>query len=446
MANENTLRSDFIRSLFLLISFKPVEEIDINSDKAQLILQHPSFYDHLAYIIYTNEAIDTIDDISMRFYSVYPDCCRGEWPHMYYKNHILIINRKQIGTIEFLDALKDLCSNFTPNSKRANVIKMANSKSYEEHLSTLNKLSDSSKASNVNNFRLQLNSNIDSKIEDTSNEISAHLIKIQELKEYIRQLYANKLSEILKASDDNPISKLYKYLPKCKLVQSYNIMVSNSSVQFVINLKPYPLAYTYGDSALSKLINNSSRFNKCERKDILMDALGNRINYDIYLLPITIEIDVKVTGEVTWSANQRDTFYRDVIKSFAPNLQNRSLLFRNRHYFSHNCLGSFAADLAEAALNTDLVRLFATLLQYMSTINITDGAGNAWMEQPHIVKEKATNQFFILNPKIDNNHKEEIIPLSEPVMELLSNPRTSSFHNISLDKYLSEKEPTENES
>lgn len=446
MANENTLRSDFIRSLFLLISFKPVEEIDINSDKAQLILQYPNFYDHLAYIIYTNESIDTIDDTSLKFYSVYPDCCKGAWPHMYYRNHILIINKKQMNTIEFLDAIKDLCSNYISNSKQASVIKMANSKSYEEHLTALNKLSDSTKASIVDNFKLQLSSNIDTQIERYNNEINDYFETINKLKSYIRQLYVDKLSEILKDNENNPISKLYKYLPKCKLIQSYNLVMNERFVRFIIHLKPYPLAYTYGDSALNKLINNSSRFNRCERKDILMDALGDRLNYEIYLLPITFEIDIKVTGEITWSANQRDVFFRDVIKTVAPNLINRTVLFRNRHYFAHNCLGSFAADLAEAALNTDTVRLFATLLQYMSTINITDGAGNAWMEQPHIVKDKSTNQFFILNPKIDNNHKEEIIPLSEPVMELLSNPKAYNFYNLSLDKYLFEKESTENES
>lgn len=446
MANENTLRSDFIRSLFLLISFKPVEEIDVNSDKAKFIIQHPSFFDHQAYIIYTNENVDTIDDIAMRFYNVYPECYKGAWPHMYYRNHIVIINRKQMNTIEFLDALKDLCSNYIQRSKQAAVIKLANSKSYEEHLATLNKLSDSTKASNIDNFKLQLTSNIDDKIERYNNDIHNYFEEIAKLKSYIKQLYVDKLSEILKDNKDNPISKLYQYLPKCKLVESYNVTIYDRSMKFIINLKPHPLAYTYGDSALNKLINNSTRFNRCERKDILIDALGDRLNYEIYLLPITIEIDIKITGEITWTANQRDIFYRDVIKSLTPNLIGRTVLFRNRHYFAHNCLGSFAADLAEAALNTDLVRLFATLLQYLSTINITDGAGNAWMEQPHIIKDKATDQFFILNPKIDNSCKEEIIPLNKTIMELLSNPKAYNFYNVSLDKYLSEKESTENES
>jgi hypothetical protein len=75
---------------------------------------------------------------------------------------------------------------------------------------------------------------------------------------------------------------------------------------------------------------------------------------------------------------------------------NRSNYFENRHYFRYVCLGGFKADIQNAQCNIEPVRLFATLLQYLSTINLADTAGNQWLEQTHLILNKRTGKLCLL--------------------------------------------------
>ena len=95
---------------------------------------------------------------------------------------------------------------------------------------------------------------------------------------------------------------------------------------------------------------------------------------------------------------ENDTKYQlDLIK-FPKTLRetyNDDERYVNRHYFRFSCLGSFKSDLRLAQTELNPVRLFATLLQYLQTINLSDYAGQQWLYQDHIMLDKEKNELFI---------------------------------------------------
>ena len=127
--------------------------------------------------------------------------------------------------------------------------------------------------------------------------------------------------------------------------------------------------------------------------------------YEILTAPSIIELTYKPQrNELNWTMYTLQDFasssrrLNNVLKNYSDYglytlILNRQLI--NRHYFQYSCLGSFAADLAQAQATVNPIRLVSTLLQYLGTINITDVAGNNWLKQKHLIRNKQNDDYFL---------------------------------------------------
>lgn len=191
------------------------------------------------------------------------------------------------------------------------------------------------------------------------------------------------------------MSDLLDIIRRNKLIKLATIHYDSSQTRVHIYTEPLNVEYTCGEETANRIIYNNSALSnaKIEYKDAIYDALVNRENYVLLHNPLQIVIHIDNTNNIsTWA-----------ISHLALNISNYSATYTtdsnhiesNTHYFRYNCLGGFSGDLATSVRNNDIKRLIATLIQYISTINIADVAGVTWAtKDTHILKDLKTGNIY----------------------------------------------------
>jgi len=201
-----------------------------------------------------------------------------------------------------------------------------------------------------------------------------------------------------------------------KLIKLATIHYDSSQTRVCIYTEPLSVEYTCGEETANRIIYNNSTLSTAssEYKDAIYDALVNRENYVLLHNPLQIVINI----------DNSDNISQWAISHLQINLSNYSAAFTtdsnyiesNTHYFRYNCLGGFSGDLATSVRNNDIKRLTATLIQYISTINIADVAGVTWAtKEMHIVKDLKTGNIY---EYYSGGTKEDITEIYNTTLEM----------------------------
>lgn len=229
------------------------------------------------------------------------------------------------------------------------------------------------------------------------------------------------------------ISDLLDIVRRNKLIKLATMHYNSDQTRICIYTGPLSVEYTCGEETANRIIyNNSSLSNaKIEYKDAIYDALVNRENYVLLHNPLQIVINI----------DNSDNISQWAISHLALNLSNYSSVYTtdsnyiesNTHYFRYNCLGGFSGDLATSVRNNDIKRLIATLIQYISTINIADVAGVTWATKcNHIVKDLKTGNIY---EYYSDGTKEDITEIYNTTLEMYIEEIKAG-----IDKYIQEGE------
>lgn len=420
---QNTIvkGEDFIRS-FLISKFKKIiADIDPTEPKYQNEVPYDLWGEYTPstahFIIWINIDEFTIENInSQLIHSNFLTNLVGSlrFPDFFGKSivllneHTTIINKKQINTKLFWDDIIELNKYYYGNSTEAISAAQTPYKSLLHNLFITKEAVDTTVANMPKDYDAMYNS----KKNEVLNKIDALFNQITDLKNSLKVIEFDYINRVIKDDGNTVFSRLISFLNRCKHVKGYKIKapsansISNSRCRIEILLHAFPVSYTCGEDLLDKLINQSNRFNSFKNKEILIDALSKRHDYEIYHRPIKITLSVNLSANATLDyAIDRTTMSYIELINLPTELYtrfNRSGYFENRHYFKYNCLGGFKADIQTAQCNIEPVRLFATLLQYLSTINLADIAGNQWLEQSHLILNKRTNKLCLLKEQTGN--------------------------------------------
>lgn len=337
----------------------------------------------------------------------------------FYSAQLTIINKRKLGEKEFWDDILYLNKLHPSPSKRLNIVK---SFSYTEQLDNKNLETKTKLIEKINEMPSALDSIYENKRKEKNQEIDNLIEQLKVLKQELKQIDMDYITRFIQDENNSIFNKLINFIDKCKYVSHYIIYGPTTRrpsqrYSVYILLRPFPISYTYGDDAATKLIYESVAFRNHTNKDIIMDAITSRTRYEIYHKPVIISISYRPNDEtgLTWNVekpvcskirliDESEEFQR----MYADNQG-----FENRHYFRFNCLGSFRTDLALAQDALDPTRLFATLLQYLQTINLADYAGNQWLQQDHMVYDKLENKLILVQAQSGN-----IIPINHSIESL----------------------------
>lgn len=411
------LRSDFIRSFLCLHFDKPIPEYDLSNEKDLKSIKIAKFHNLIDFpsIILINCPI--IPELIIEKYPFYPfteivdrhkslldSSKRAGIPNndiILKIGESLLINKNQINTNEYYTLLPHVFKSFTNDVSP--ILEKINNTAYEDVLISLNKDNLTKISDLITALPNTTNSTLDTKLTELNTELANINTRYRAIKQAIAHLYAEKAMNIV--NNINPFTKFLTYLLKCKVVKSIFTPKLDGVFKCSINLDWFPISYTYGDTALQKMVYENPQFKNNNNKGIIYDALKDRQHYEIMHTPVQITIRYDFSN-YRLSYDICSVIHRDDLSHSLPEfkIRNASLkelllhCFRNVHFFEFNCLGSFRPDIDQASNESNPTRLFATLLQYLSTINITDGAGTRWLNQPHIFKRKADNTWFLMEP------------------------------------------------
>lgn len=420
---QNTIvkGESFIRS-FLISKFK---KIIVDIDPTEPKYKNEVSYDLWGevaqsaahFIIWVNVDEFTIENInSQLIHSNFLTSLCGSlrYPDFFGKSiallneRITIVNKKELDTKLFWDDIIALNKYCYGQSTTAISAAQTPYKSLLSKLYTTKETVDKAVANMPKDYDALYNSKkneVLSKIDSLFNQITA-------LKNSLKDIEFDYINRVIKDDGNTVFSRLVSFLDRCKHVKGYKIKVPSASTMLSgrckidILLHAFPISYTCGEDLLDKVINQSNRFNSFKNKEILIDALSKRQDYEIYHRPIKITLSVNVSANATldYAIDRTVLSYAELI-NLPTELYtrfNRSGYFENRHYFKYSCLGGFKADIQTAQCNIEPVRLFATLLQYLSTINLADTAGNQWLEQNHLILNKRTGKLCLLKEQTGN--------------------------------------------
>lgn len=412
---ENKLKGDFIRSFLYLYFEEEINLFDLENDiipKGQniyektilLTSEDPIGLDFIKHRDENHEYIQNIINACFRFTQLTDmndnkiNCLAA------LERTILIINKNKINTAEYYKGLYAYLNYITDTitiKKYTNIIK---DKSYKDLLEDKNQAIKKSIIETVKELPDNTVQRLNNEIEQINKNIQELLREIQNQKENLIDLYGKQV--IAQLNSTNLMENLINFLDKCKLVVGYS-SASNLPNWYKIRVITdwLPVDYTYGDAALEKMTRNNNDLAKNKNIDILINALSNRDKYEILTAPSIIELTYNPQrNELNWTMNTLQDYVNNNCRLhnlFTNNptydlyklILNRRLT--NRHYFQYSCLGSFNADLAQAQATVNPIRLVSTLLQYLGTINITDVAGNNWLKQTHLIRNKQNNKYFL---------------------------------------------------
>lgn len=313
-----------------------------------------------------------------------------------------IINKKQLDTKLFWDDMMELNKYYYGQSTTAISAAQTPYKSLLSKLFVTKETVDTAIASMPKDYDAIYNS----KKHEILNSIDLLFDQITALKNSLKDIEFEYINRVIQDDGNTIFSRLISFLDRCKHVKGYKVKIpsvnsmSNSRCKIDIMLHAFPVSYTCGEELLDKLINKSSRFDDFKNKEILIDALSKRQDYEIYHRPVKITLSVNISANATldYAIDRTIMSYAELI-NLPTELYTRfnyANYFENRHYFRYSCLGGFKADIQTAQTNIEPVRLFATLLQYLSTINLADTAGNQWLGQDHLILNKRTGKLCLL--------------------------------------------------
>ena len=339
-----------------------------------------------------------------------------EHKHIKYRfKAYLMYDNNELDT-EFLTTILNIIKNINDGGKTIVT------ESYENILNNINKkqLDEFNKQiKNLPNASLNL---IDKKIDNNRLEIDNLLNKLDELKEKIKQLLFQR-GQILISEEEHPIEKTINYIKRCPQINS----VKTDANCLFINTNYLPIYYVYQDEIADKYIKNIHQNEKT--REILINALTSQDKYIMHISPKLITIQFTQQGKLTYNINDINSeaiayisylLLEDKITNINPRC------FKNKHWDSYTCLGSFKIPIEEACSESNALKLLISILQYLETINIADYAGVKWLDQSqHLLLDIEKNQFFVLNCKdgsktyIHNSLMEISIPYGFIERELL---------------------------
>lgn len=407
------LESDFIRSFLSLTLQKPIQEMmlhNISTSKlkyyiesdtpvalyidTQLEKENKEAMDSIYHNIDRSLALKIERDIkkenfvfnqfqrtylinlniinSQEYYRELPNVLK----HILIKNHTVLFTNEQ----DIHDTMQSICGTIGDKKYEA----VYQTVQQEAFKSIRLRFTECAKYK-LNDYNAELR-NIEDLINKTFNEI-------EKLNERKMATYG-KISQTLQ-NNSVEFDKFIDFLKRCNFVKGINI--HNKTIS--IYMSYFPVSYTYADDAAEKLILDSANTKNNNNKELLLDALTARERFEIIHLPVVIDINV---NNLEW--NVRLNSLKSNIKNLSYPLLARDTGSKNRHYFSHGCLGSFQADLLNARHEGDFTKLFATILQYLQTINLADSAGQTWLYQEQIFRDKEFNVFFVYSAKTGKNY------------------------------------------
>lgn len=412
---ENKLKGDFIRS-FLYLYFE--EEINLFDLENDIIPKGQNIYEKtilltsedpigLDFIKHRDENHEYIQNITSTYIQFTPltDINNNKIVCLAaLERAILIINKNKINTAEYYKGLYAYLNYLTDTHTIKEYTNIIKDKSYKDLLEDKNQAIKKSIIETVKELPDNTVQRLNNEIEQINKNIQELLKEIQNQKENLINLYGKQV--IAQLNSTNLMENLINFLDKCKLVVGYS-SASNSPNWYKIRVVTdwLPVDYTYGDAALEKMTRNNNDLAENKNIDILINALSNRDKYEILTAPSIIEITYRPQrNELDWEMRTLQDFINnnsrlhDMFVNYNGYDLYKLILNRrltNRHYFQYSCLGSFAADLAQAQATINPIRLISTLLQYLGTINITDVAGNTWLKQTHLIRNKQNDEYFL---------------------------------------------------
>ena len=412
---ENKLKSDFIRS-FLYLYFE--EEINLFDLENDIIPKSQNIYEKailltsedpvgLEFIKHRDENHEYIQNITNTYIRFAPltDINNNKIVCLAaLERAILIINKNKINTAEYYKGLYAYLNYLTDTHTIKEYTNIIKDKSYKDLLEDKNQAIKKSIIEATKELPDNTIQKLNNEITRINNNIQALLDEIQQRKKDLIDLYGKQV--IAQLNSTNFMENLINFLDKCKLVVGY-ASKSNLPNWYKIRVVTdwLPVDYTYGDAALEKMTRNNNDLAENKNIDILINALSSRDKYEILTAPSIIEITYRPQeNELNWSMNTlrdysnnnyrlHNLFTNNQIYDLCKLILSGRLV--NRHYFQYNCLGSFNADLAQAQATVNPIRLVSTLLQYLGTINITDVAGNNWLKQTHLIRNKQNDEYFL---------------------------------------------------
>lgn len=420
MENLKIESERFIRSFLFNIHKKQIIDIDKDTDN---YLLNTSYYDQgfelnpeVHYIIWVDLDNFFYENIQMYYvevpvinkllnrYKNYSANYAGQCIHFY--SDFTIVNKKQLNTNVFWETVLGF-TNYALDGNIADIIN--NSKlAYDELITNVNQANLNKFKKIIQTMPSTLAHTYETKRNEFLNNINSLINEIKRLKETIKELDTEYANRFIRDENNSVFSSLINYITKCKYVNSYYVKepskrLMNPKYEVKISLKAFPVSYTYNDGMADKLINHSQVTEEMENKHILLDAVTDRTKFEIYHKPTEISL--------YYGANTDNEIRYDIANDVKSNLElikypkklgdtyNYEERYVNRHYFKYRCLGSFSSDLRLSQTELNPVRLFATLLQYLQTINLADYAGQQWLYQDHIVLDKEKNELFILTAR-----------------------------------------------
>ena len=314
--------------------------------------------------------------------------CDSKLPVIRYNNlyalNMIILNNL---TEETLNTIIDWVKGYTDGLE---LFKIASEKS-DKHTKDIIQAKIDANKENVDNLETLLNNTIVTTLQAKIDE------KYREYKDCLAnaELYYNQYQKLLE-------EQCYKIQQKSSifadLINICNrnrlIKITTIKQQSIIKIYTLPLRveYTCGEEAARRIIFSNREFENTstEIKDMLFDALTDRTNYTLLHDPIVIHIELSGTSIYQWYINHYH-YERSTYGCWTSEATSES----NVHYFRYKCFGGFAADFSKAKSTNDIPCLISNILQYISTINIADGAGLAWAtSRIHIIEDKTTNKIY----------------------------------------------------
>lgn len=420
------LESDFIRSFLSLTTKKPIPEMTLHDISITKLRYHIEYLRN-PLIIYVNPQLKyenqkTIDRIQATVSTSYAksivSCINKEDFCVRKIRELYLINLTKINNQDYYrelpNFLKGIILNFHPftdlptNAELDNMLQsfcnIIGTKKYEEVYQIIQQEAFEQLRLNLANCSKYKLKDYNAELSRVENSINNKFIEITKLNEEKMSIYG-KISQLTQGNNTE-VNKFIDFLKRCNYVKS--IYLENKLI--AIHTSSFPISYTFAEDAAEKLILDSANTKHNDNKEILLDALTTRKRYEITHLPVIIRID---TSSLSWEVSLNNL--KSNANHFTYPLMARETGSKNRHYFSYTCLGSFQTELLTAVHESNFTKLFATILQYLQTINLADGAGQSWLYQEQIFRDKEFNTYFIYSPSTGKSY-----PLEEEDLDVLT--------------------------